>query len=326
MADHMLSCAAALAEALQEEMAQDETIFIVGEDLTAHAGIFGQFKGLSENFPGRIIDTPISESAIVGLGLGAALTGMRPVVDLHFSDFVTCCMDELVNQAAKIRYMLGGQARVPMVIWCPDGAGIRAAAQHSQSLEAWFVQTPGLKVVVPSEPADVKGLIKTAIRDDDPVMFFQHKKLFAKEGAVPGGDVTIPLGRAAVKRQGQDVTLICYGSGYYLCEEAAGELDSMKIDAEIVDLRTLKPLDLGTVAASIKKTGRAVIVHEACLTGGFGAEMVACIQDDLFDYLKAPVKRVAAKDVPIPFSPPLEDYVLPRVSDVVEAVRAIVYR
>ncbi len=326
MADHMLSCAAALAEALQEEMEQDETIFIVGEDLTAHGGIFGQFNGIAESFPGRIIDTPISESAIVGLGLGAALTGMRPIVDLHFSDFVTCCMDELVNQAAKIRYMLGGQARVPMVIWCPDGAGIRAAAQHSQSLEAWFVQTPGLKVVVPSEPADVKGLIKTAIRDDDPVMFFQHKKLFAKEGAVPRGDVTIPLGRAAVKRQGQDVTLICYGSGFYLCEEAARELDSMKIDAEIVDLRTLKPLDLGTVAASIKKTGRAVITHEACLTGGFGSEMVACIQEDLFDYLKAPVKRVAAKDVPIPFSPPLEDYVLPRVSDVVEAVRAIVYR
>jgi len=326
MADRILSCSASLAEALHEEMARDETIFIVGEDLTAHAGIFAQFSGIPESFPGRIIDTPVSETAIVGVGLGSALTGMRPIVDLHFSDFVTCCMDELVNQTAKIRYMLGGQVKIPMVIWCPDGAGIRAAAQHSQSLEAWFIHTPGLKVVVPSEPADVKGLIKTAIRDDDPVMFFQHKKLFAKEGPVPEGDFTIPLGQAAVKRQGKDVTLLCYGSGFYLCEEAAGELSNMKIEAEIVDLRTLKPLDMHTVAGSIKKTGRGVIVHEACLTGGFGAEMAARIQEDLFDYLKAPVKRVAAKDVPMPFSPPLEDYVLPTVSDVIEAVRSIVYR
>ena len=213
-----------------------------------------------------------------------------------------------------------------MVVWCPDGAGIRAAAQHSQSLEAWFVHIPGLKVVVPSEPADVKGLIKSAIRDDDPVMFFQHKKLFAKEGHVPEGDFTIPLGKAEIKRQGRDVTLVCYGAGYYLCEEAARELDKMRITAEVVDLRSLKPLDMKTVAESIRKTNRAVIVHEACLTGGFGAEMAARIQEDLFDELKAPVKRVAAKDMPIPFSPAMEDYVLPRVSDVVEAVRAIMSR
>jgi pyruvate/2-oxoglutarate/acetoin dehydrogenase E1 component len=326
LAERILNCAAALAEALHEEMARDETVFIVGEDLVAHAGIFGQFKGLPESFPGRIIDTPISESAIVGVGLGSALTGLRPVVDLHFSDFVTCCMDELVNQTAKIRYMLGGQVKIPMVVWCPDGAGIRAAAQHSQSLEAWFVHTPGLKVVVPSEPADVKGLIKAAIRDDDPVMFFQHKKLFAKEGPVPAGEFTIPLGQAAVKRPGQDVTLISYGSGFYLCQEAAQELSGMKIEAEIVDLRTLKPLDMATVAASVGKTRRAVIVHEACLTGGFGAELAARIQEELFEDLKAPVKRVAAKDVPIPFSPSLEDYVLPKVSDVVAAARQVVMR
>jgi pyruvate/2-oxoglutarate/acetoin dehydrogenase E1 component len=307
-------------------MARDETIFVVGEDLVAHAGIFGQFKGIPESFPGRIIDTPISESAIIGVGLGSALTGLRPLVDLHFSDFVTCCMDELVNQTAKIRYMLGGQVKIPMVVWCPDGAGIRAAAQHSQSLEAWFVHTPGLKVVVPSEPADVKGLIKSAIRDDDPVMFFQHKKLFAKVGPVPEGEFTIPLGQAAVKRPGQDVTLISYGSGFYLCKEAAEELGAMKIKAEIVDLRTLKPLDMATVAASIRKTQRAVIVHEACLTGGFGAELAARIQEELFDDLKAPVKRVAAKDVPIPFSPSLEDYVLPKVSDVVAAAQEVVFR
>jgi pyruvate/2-oxoglutarate/acetoin dehydrogenase E1 component len=321
-----LSCAAALAEALHEEMSRDESIFIVGEDLTAHAGIFAQFEGIPQRFPGRIVDTPVSETAIVGVGLGAALTGMRPVVDLHFSDFVTCCMDELVNQTAKIRYMLGGQVSIPMVVWCPDGAGIRAAAQHSQSLEALFVHIPGLKVVVPSEPADVKGLIKSAIRDDDPVMFFQHKKLFAKKGPVPPGDITIPLGQAAVKRKGKDVTLLCYGAAFYLCEEAAKELGGIGIEAEIVDLRTLKPLDMTTVAESVKKTKKGIIVHEACLTGGFGAELAARIQEELFDYLDAPVKRVAARDVPIPFSPPLEDYVLPKVSDVIETARAVIYR
>lgn len=326
MQERIMTSSGALSEALHEEMRRDETIFIIGEDLVSHAGIFGQFVGIPENFPGRIIDTPISETCIVGSGVGAALTGMRPIVDLHFSDFVTCAMDEIANQAAKIRYMFGGQIKVPMVIWCPDGAGLRAAAQHSQSLESWFVHTPGLKIVVPSEPADVKGLIKASIRDDNPVMFFQHKKLFAKEGHVPEKDYVIPLGQAAIKRDGKDVSLLTYGSGYYLCAEAAEELKSLDIDAEIVDLRTLKPLDMDTVATSIKKTHRAVIVHEACLTGGFGAELTALIQSELFDYLDAPVTRVGAKDVPIPFSPPLEDFVLPSVSDVVDAVKAVAYR
>jgi pyruvate dehydrogenase E1 component beta subunit len=326
MKERIMTCSGALSEALHEEMRRDETIFIIGEDLVSHAGIFGQFVGIPENFPGRIIDTPISETCIVGSGVGAALTGMRPIVDLHFSDFVTCAMDEIANQAAKIRYMFGGQIKLPMVIWCPDGAGLRAAAQHSQSLEAWFVHTPGLKIVVPSEPADVKGLIKASIRDDNPVMFFQHKKLFAKEGHVPEEDYVIPLGQAAIKRDGKDVSLLTYGSGYYLSAEAADELKKLDIDAEIVDLRTLKPVDMETVATSIKKTHRAVIVHEACLTGGFGAELTALIQSELFDYLDAPVTRVAAKDVPIPFSPPLEDFVLPSVSDVVAAARAVAYR
>lgn len=326
MQERIMTSSGALSEALHEEMRRDETIFIIGEDLVSHAGIFGQFVGIPENFPGRIIDTPISETCIVGAGVGAALTGMRPIVDLHFSDFVTCAMDEIANQAAKIRYMFGGQIKLPMVIWCPDGAGLRAAAQHSQSLEAWFVHTPGLKIVVPSEPADVKGLIKASIRDDNPVMFFQHKKLFAKEGHVPEEDYVIPLGQAAIKREGKDVSLLTYGSGYYLCAEAADELKKLDIDAEIVDLRTLKPLDMDTVATSIKKTHRAVIVHEACLTGGFGAELTALIQSELFDYLDAPVTRVGAKDVPIPFSPPLEDFVLPSVSDVVDAVKAVAYR
>jgi len=321
-----MSCSEALAEALHEEMSQDDRVFIIGEDLVAHAGIFGQFKGIPEKFPGRIIDTPISETCIVGAGLGAALTGMRPIVDLHFADFVTCAMDELANQAAKIRYMFGDQVNLPMVIWCPDGAGLRAAAHHSQSLEAWFVHTPGLKVIVPSEPADVKGLIKSAIRDDDPVMFFQHKKLFARRGHVPEEDYLVPLGQAAIKREGKDVTLLTYGSGFYLCTKAADELAELDIEAELVDMRTLKPFDMGTVATSVKKTHRAVIVHEACLTGGFGAELTARIQFEVFDYLDAPVTRVAAKDVPIPFSPPLEDFVLPNVSDVVEAARAVTNR
>jgi pyruvate dehydrogenase E1 component beta subunit len=326
MPERILTSSAALAEALHEEMGRDETVFIMGEDLVAHAGIFGQFKGIPEAFPGRILDTPISEAAIAGCGVGAAMTGMRPVIDFHFSDFVTCGMDELCNQAAKIRYMFGGQVKLPLVVWCPDGAGLRAAAQHSQSLEAWFVHTPGLKVVVPSEPADVKGLIKAAIRDDDPVMFFQHKKLFAREGPVPEGDYVLPLGQAAVKRVGRDLSLLCYGSGYYLAMEAAEKLAEEGIDAEVVDLRTLKPLDMDTVAASIVKTHRAVIVHEACRTGGFGAELAARIQDELFDELDAPVKRIGARDVPMPFSPPMEDFVLPGVPDVLAAAHGVTYR
>ncbi len=326
MSERILTCSAALAEALHEEMRRDESIFILGEDVIANGGIFGQFKGIPEAFPGRIIDSPISETGIAGCGVGAAMTGMRPFIDFHFSDFLTCGMDELCNQAAKIRYMSGGQVKLPMVIWCPDGAGLRAAAQHSQSLEAWFVHTPGLKVVVPSEPADVKGLIKAAIRDDNPVMFFQHKKLFAKEGPVPEEDYIIELGRAAVKKEGRDVSLLCYGAAYYLCLEAASALREDAIDVEIVDLRTLKPLDMDTVAQSIRKTHRAVIVHEACLTGGFGAELAARIQDELFDELDAPVKRVGTKDVPIPFSPSMEDFVLPSVADVLEAAHAVTYR
>jgi pyruvate dehydrogenase E1 component beta subunit len=322
----MISCAAAVAEALTEEMARDETVFIIGEDLVAHGGIFGQFRGLPEKFPGRVIDTPISETCIVGAGLGAALTGMRPLVDMHFADFVTCAMDEIVNQTAKIHYMFGGQVKVPLVIWAPDGAGLSAAAHHSQSLESWFIHAPGLKVVVPSEPADVKGLLKAAIRDDNPTIFFQHKKLFAKEGPVPEGEHIVPLGKAAVKRPGGNVTILTYGSGFYLSMEAAKELADMGIDAEVIDLRTLKPLDFDTVAESIQKTNRAVVVHEACLSGGFGAEVAAKISSELFDYLDAPILRVAAKDVPIPFSPPMEAFVLPKVEDVIKAVRQVTYR
>jgi len=321
-----MSCTEALAEALAEEMERDETTFIIGEDLTAHDGVFGQFKGLHKRFPGRIIDAPISETAIVGAGLGAALTGMRPLVDLHFADFFTTAMDEIVNQAAKIHYMFGGQANIPMVIWAPDGGGLSAAAHHSQSLESWFVHTPGLKVVVPSQPADVKGLIKTAIRDDNPVLFFQHKKLFSQTGPVPDEEYLIPFGKGHIRREGRDISLITYSRMAYLSLEAADQLAKEEIDVEVIDLRSLKPLDFELISESVKKTNNVLIVHEACLTGGFGGEIAARIGEELFDDLDAPVTRIGAKDVPIPFSPLMENFVLPQVSDIVDGVKRVLNR
>jgi pyruvate/2-oxoglutarate/acetoin dehydrogenase E1 component len=326
MTERILSCSAALAEALSEEMERDETILIIGEDIKAHDGIFGQFKDLPKKYPERVFDAPISETCIVGAGLGAALTGMRPLVDMHFADFLTTAMDEIVNQTAKIRYMFGGQARVPMVIWAPDGGGLSGAAHHSQCLEAWFVHTPGLKVVVPSEPADVKGLMKSAIRDDDPVIFFQHKKLFAQKGPVPDGDYVIPLGKGDIKRKGGDLTVITYSRMTYLCLEAAVQLSGEGMEAEVIDIRTLKPLDFDIIAESVRRTKHALVVHEACLTGGFGAEIAARIGEELFDDLRAPVRRLGAKDVPVPFSPVLEKFVLPQVSDIVQGAKKVLNR
>lgn len=326
MADRIMSCSEALAEALAEEMEIDESIFIIGEDIRAHDGIFGQFKGLPRKYPGRVIDAPISETCIIGAGLGAALTGMRPLVDMHFADFFTTAMDEIVNQTAKIRYMFGGQAKIPLVIWAPDGGGLSAAGHHSQCLESWFIHTPGLKVVVPSEPADVKGLIKTAIRADDPIIFFQHKKLFAQSGPVPEGEYLIPLGKGEIKRKGRDITIVTYSRMTYLSLEAADQLVEEGIDAEIIDLRTLKPFDFDLVAESVRKTYNVLIVHEASLTGGFGAEIAARIGEELFDYLDAPVTRIGAKDVPLPFSPIMEDFVLPQVGDIVQGVKRVLNR
>jgi pyruvate/2-oxoglutarate/acetoin dehydrogenase E1 component len=326
MAERTLSCSEALAEALAEEMARDETVFILGEDIRAHDGIFGQFKGLPKKYPERVLDTPISETCIVGAGLGAALTGMRPLVDMHFADFFTTAMDEIANQTAKIRYMFGGQAKIPLVIWAPDGGGLSAAAHHSQCLENWFIHTPGLKVVVPSEPADVKGLIKSAIRDDDPVIFFQHKKLFAQTGPVPEGEYLIPLGKGDIKRKGTDITLITYSRMMYLCLEAAEKLAQDGIEAEVIDLRTLKPFDFDIIAESVRKTYKVLIVHEACLTGGFGGEIAARIGEELFDYLDAPVTRIGAKDVPMPFSPAMESFVMPQVDDIVQGVKKVLNR
>lgn len=326
MTERIISCSEALAEALGEEMERDERIFIIGEDITAHDGIFGQFKGLYKRFPKRVIDTPISETCIIGAGVGAALTGMRPLVDMHFADFFTTAMDEIANQTAKIRYMFGGQTKIPLVIWASDGGGLSAAAHHSQSLESWFIHTPGLKVVVPSEPADVKGLIKTSIRDDDPVIFFQHKKLFAETGPVPEEQYLIPFGKGDIKRQGSDITIITYSRMTYLSLEAADRLAKEGIEVEVIDLRTLNPFDFDLIAESVKKTCHVLVVHEACLTGGFGAEIAARIGEELFDYLDAPVSRIGAKDVPIPFSPVLENFVLPQTDDIVEGVKRVLTR
>jgi acetoin:2,6-dichlorophenolindophenol oxidoreductase subunit beta len=323
MTERILTCSEALAEALAEEMERDASIFIIGEDIHAHDGIFGQFKDLPRRYPDRVLDSPISESCMVGAGLGAALTGMRPLVDLHFADFFTTAMDEIANQTAKIRYMFGGQVRVPMVIWAPDGGGLSAGAHHSQCLESWFVHTPGLKVVVPSMPSDVKGLMKSAIRDDNPVIFFQHKMLFRQKGAVPEGEWLVPMGRGEIKREGRDVTIITYSRMTYQSLEAAKRLSEEGIEAEVIDLRTLKPLDFDLIAQSVEKTHRALVVHEACLTGGFGAEIAARIGEQLFDLLGAPVTRIAARDVPIPVSPPLERFVLPQVEDIVEGARRL---
>lgn len=316
MAVRELSCSLAMAEALKEEMERDSKIFVIGEDLVSNGGIFGQFRGLPELFPDRIIDTPISETAIVGSGIGAALTGMRPFIDLHFADFVTTAMDEIVNQMAKIRYMFGGQVNLPLVLWAPDGSGLNAAAQHSQCLESWFVHVPGLKVVVPSEPADVKGLLKSAIRDDDPVVFFQHKKLFNQTGPVTEEEYIVPLGEAIVRREGTDITLLTYSYMTYFCREAARELAKNGVQAEIIDLRSLVPLDFPLIAESISKTRHALIVHEACVTGGFGAELSARINEELYGSLDGPVVRVGARHVPMPFSPVMEKYVLPQVEDI----------
>jgi pyruvate dehydrogenase E1 component beta subunit len=323
MTSRELTNTEAMAEALREEMTRDPSVFIIGEDIVAHGGIFGQFRGLPEAFPGRVIDTPISETCILGAGLGAALTGMRPFVDLHFADFMTTAMDEIANQAAKIRYMFGGQAKVPMVIWAPDGAGLSAAAHHSQSLEAWFVHTPGLKVVSPCFPYDVKGLIKTAIRDEDPVVFFMHKKIFGLKGHVPEEEYLIPLGKGEIKRDGRDVTVISYSIAVLHALEAANRLASEGVEVEVLDLRTLWPMDMELIAQSVSRTHRVVVAHEACITCGVGAEVAARIQEELFDELDAPVLRVGAKRVPHPFSPPLEKFVIPSSQTIEDAIRRV---
>ncbi|MGI6143865.1 MAG: alpha-ketoacid dehydrogenase subunit beta [bacterium] len=321
-----LTVSEAIRAALREEMLRDETVYICGEDVGQFGGCFGVTQGLFEEFgEDRVRDTPISETAIVGSAVGAAATGMRPVPEIMFMDFVTVCMDQLVNQAAKMRYMFGGKAKMPMTLRLPVGAGISAAAQHSQSLEAWLTHVPGLKVVMPSTPADHKGLLKASIRDDNPVIFVEHKVLYGIKGPVPEDeDFVIPLGKGDIKRQGEDVTVVATSMMVYKALAAAEELAKEGISVEVVDPRTLVPLDKELILASVEKTGRLVVVHEAVKTGGFGGEIAAIVAEEGFDYLDAPIKRVAAHDVPIPFNAGQEQFVIPGEQDIIAAVKELI--
>ena len=317
----------ALREALREEMQRDPTVFLLGEDIGRYwGGAFKVTKGLAEEFGDeRVRDTPISESAIVGAAVGAAITGMRPVAEIMFGDLTTLAMDQIVNQAAKIRYMFGGQAKAPLVIRTPFGGGVNIAAHHSQCLEALFMHVPGLQVAVPSTPYDAKGLLKTAIRNDNPVIFCEHKLLYPITGPVPDEEYTLPFGVADIKREGNDVTVVATLYMVHKALKAAEELEKDGISVEIVDPRTLVPLDKETIINSVKKTGRVVIVTEDCKTAGVSAEIAAVIAEKALDYLDAPIKRVANPDVPIPFSPPLESFVIPDEKRIIEAVKEVVY-
>lgn len=320
-----ITYAQAIKEAMSEEMRADENVFLMGEDVGLYGGAFGVSVGMFQEFGDeRVRDTPISEAVIAGAAVGAAITGMRPIAEIMFSDFTTISMDQLVNQAAKTRYMYGGKASVPMVLRTPSGSGTGAAAQHSQSPEAWFCHVPGLKVVIPSTPYDAKGLLKSAIRDNNPVIFFEQKLLYRKKGPVPEEDYSIPLGVADIKRAGKDLTIISYGRMIPVCLEVAEKLAAEGIDIEVVDPRTLVPLDKEAIINSATKTGRVLIVHEACQTGGYGAEIAAVITDSpAFFYLDAPVKRLCGLDVPIPYCPELEKNVVPTVDTVTAAVREL---
>jgi len=315
----------AVREALWQEMERDERVFIIGEDVGVYGGAFGVTLGLVEEFgEERVIDTPISEYGIAGAITGAALVGMRPVGEIMFMDFTTFAMEQLVNQAAKMRFMFGGTIEVPFVLRTPAGSGTGAAAQHSQSLEAWFVHVPGLKVVAPSTPYDAKGLLLASIRDDNPVIFVEHKLLYKIRGPVPEEPYTIPLSSAEVKRAGHDLTIIATSIMVRRSLEAAEQLAREGIEAEVVDPRTLKPLDEETLVRSVKKTGRVLIVHEACKTGGYGGELAAMIAgSEAFDYLDAPIVRLAGRDMPIPYNRNLEYHTVPQVEDIVEAARQL---
>jgi acetoin:2,6-dichlorophenolindophenol oxidoreductase subunit beta len=316
----------AVREALRQEMQRDEKVFLIGEDVGIYGGAFGVSRGLLDEFgPERVIDTPISELTIAGAITGAALVGMRPVGEIMFMDFITLASEQLVNQAAKIHFMFGGKGSVPCVMRTPMGSGTGAAAQHSQSLENWFVHVPGIKVVAPSTPYDAKGLLIQSIRDNNPVLFIESKLLYKTRGEVPEESFFIPLGQADIKRQGKDLTIISYGIMAKRSLEAAEILAAEGIDVEVVDPRTLKPLDEKTIIESVIKTGKVLIVHEACKTGGFGGELAAVIAgSEAFDYLDAPIIRLAGRDMPIPYNRNLETHAVPQVDDIVESARKLV--
>jgi len=315
----------AVREAMSQEMRRDPEVFLIGEDVGVYGGAFGVSKGMLEEFgEWRVIDTPISEAAIAGATTGSAMMGMRPIMELMFMDFVTIAMDQLVNQAAKMRFMFGGKVSLPFVVRAPAGSGTGAAAQHCGSQEAWFISTPGIKVVAPSTAYDAKGLLVSSIRDNNPVMFMEHKLLYRTKDIVPEELYEIPLGKAKVTREGKDLTIIAYSIMAVRALEAAEQLAQEGIDVEVVDLRTLKPLDVDTIVESVSKTGRALVVHEAPITGGFGGEIVARIAaSEAFDRLDAPIMRLAGKDTPIPYNRILERATVPQVEDIVAKAREL---
>ncbi len=310
----------ALREALHEEMERDETVFVMGEDVISHGGPYKVTQGIAERFPGRIFETPIAEAGIVGVGVGSAMAGMNPVVEIMYLDFVACAMDEVVNQAAKMRYMTGGQASVPMVIRLPCGVGRLLAAQHSQIMESWFMHVPGLQVVVPSTPGDAKGLLKTAVRSPDPVLFFEYKRIYTSTGEVQEEDYTIPLGQADIKREGEDATIVAIGPMVQKSLEAAVLLEDDGYDVEVVDPRTLSPLDTATICESVRRTGRAVVCGEDSSFAGATSEIAAMIGENCFKDLNAPVVRVGSPHVPMPFSAELVKHVVPEVPNITAAV------
>ena len=311
----------AIRQGLQEEMRRDPDVFMLGEDIGIYGGAFKVTAGMLDEFgERRVIDTPISESAIVGAAIGASLMGLRPVAEMQFADFITCGYDQIVNFAAKCRYRWG--AAVPMVIRAPSGGGIHGGPFHSQNPEAWFTHTPGLKVVAPSTPADAKGLIKSAIRDNNPVLYFEHKALYRRvKEEVPEGDFTVPIGQAAVVREGRDLSIITYGAMVHVARETAETLEAEGISVEIVDLRTLAPLDEDTVLASVRKTSKVLLLHEDTMTGGIGGELAARIAQKAFESLDGPIMRVTAPDTPVPYSPPLEEAFLPNAAKLAERTR-----
>ncbi len=319
-----MSFVEAIREAFVEEMQRDESVFLLGEDIGIMGGAFGQTKGLLQMFgEERVRDTPISEAAIVGAAIGASLLGMRPVAEIMFTDFSTISMDQIINQAAKIRYLAGGQVVVPIVVRMQGGAGKGKAAQHSQSFEGIYTHIPGLKVVAPSTPKDAKGLLKSAIRDNSPVIFIEHGSLYSLTGSVPEGDYTVPLGLPEIKREGKDVTVVTYSFMVHKALAASQILGKRGIDLEIIDMRTLSPLDIGIVVKSVQKTNRVVIAHEACVTGGLGGEIAAQITEQAFDYLDAPIKRVGLPDIPVPYSKGLERLVVPNEATIIKAVEEV---
>ncbi|MGH7986840.1 MAG: alpha-ketoacid dehydrogenase subunit beta [Candidatus Binataceae bacterium] len=316
----------AINQALHEEMRRDENVFVMGEDVADLGGAFKVTEGLLQAFgEDRVIDTPISEALIVGAGIGAAVLGMRPVLEMQFGDFISCAFDQIVNTAATLRYRHGGQAQCPLVIRAPSGAGVHGALFHSQNPEAWFARVPGLKVVAPATPYDAKGLLKSAIRDNNPVIYFEHKRLYRSiKQDVPEGDFTVPIGVAELRQQGDDLSVITYGGTLHQCLDAARIIEKEDgLSVEVLDLRTLLPLDREAILTTARKTGKVLIVHEDRLTGGVGGEIAAIIAEHAFDALDAPIRRVAAADAHTAFSPPLEQFILPNSDKIVEAIRSL---